>query len=150
MPKNNAKKVIDKSQISQPTQFTHLQHIGALDNEEIQVNLCNEDESTRLMREILVTLNMSNMPINKKTRAVVTNFIKDHGGIDQFKEDLKNHKPPPPPQISVTQQSYQPVSHPQPTRETGRPPSLPQPTRRPPPPPPSGSKSNREVHAYIF
>jgi hypothetical protein len=114
--KKNAKK-IDKSQISCPTGFRVVQHVGlsgssgASDNnssstlQKFEISLSNQDETSKMMRDILATLNV---PINKRTQEFVDMYIQSHGGIDKFKEELKYQKPTQQqPQQNMQQQQQQ-------------------------------------------
>lgn len=126
------KKKIDKSQISGPTGFKVVQHVGlSTNNSNFEIQLSNQDENSKKMREILAKLNM---PINKRTIAIADDYIKANGGMERFDEELKKRAPvapiaspvtpviqhhqapppPPPPQqqpISSTPNQYRPGSN---------------------------------------
>lgn len=79
------KKIINKSDISGPTGFTRLQHIG-FDQNSFHFNLSNQDEQSKRIRDILDTMNL---PINKKTEKIVNNLIESIGGFEKFENEIK-------------------------------------------------------------
>jgi hypothetical protein len=97
--KKTKTKNVDKAQISGPTQFVHVGHVG-LTNNNFEVNLSNEDDSSKKMKELLSLLNVP-VKNNKKTEIFVENFIREHGGNDRFNQEIQRHTtlPPPPPPL---------------------------------------------------
>lgn len=84
--KSKKNKKIDKSQISNPTGFRVVQHVGLSTNNNFEISLSSEDNTSKKMEEILQSINC---PVNKKTTKFVNNYIKTHGGIEKFDEELK-------------------------------------------------------------
>ena len=129
-------KKFDKSQISGPTNFRLVQHVG-FSNNNFEINLPGQDLSSVKMREILEELNLPNLKINKKTEEFIGDYIKTHGGFDRFNEELKKEKiAPEPPRAPVAppivrQNTFQ--IQPSIQRPHNPPPSV------PPPPPPTSS-----------
>ena len=153
------KKKFDKTQIGAPTNFRVVQHVGLTNNDYV-IELTAKDETLK-MREILSAINM-NGPMNKKTQEFVTAYIKDHGGIERFDEELKKQKAPAPPPVPSSPASMNqnnrsnapfyhtrpaPIQHPssRPSNAPSVPPPPPPPlppmpanlTPTPPPPPPA-------------
>ena len=65
-----------------------------------------DDELSQEMRKLLSDFKL---PVNKKTTEFVTQFINDHGGVEEFKKEIQNKSqkhaqaPQPPPRLP---QSY--------------------------------------------
>jgi hypothetical protein len=84
------KKVIDKSQISCPTQFRVVQHVGlSSTTNNFDIKLSDQDELSHKMRDIL---NEWNIPMTKKTQAFLDNYIMNNGGIDKLNEELQGQQ----------------------------------------------------------
>ena len=116
----------DKSQISTPTGFHHVQHVGltaedtSLRRNKFDINLAGlEDESTAQMVEILKTLNL---PVTRRAKQIVDQFINENGGYERFSEELKHQKPAAPPVTpKATQENFHSTSSP-PNRKAPQPP----------------------------
>lgn len=135
---NKKNKKIDKSQISNPTGFRIVQHVGLSSaSNNFEISLSSEDNTSKKMQEILESLNC---PVNNKTTKFVNNYIKSHGGIEVFDQELKKQNK----QVS----SKDPPLHPsQPPKTMNQAPARPPPglpinrtanmaSATPPPPPP--------------
>lgn len=135
--KNKKNKKIDKSQISNPTGFRVVQHVGLSSGNNFEINLSAEDSTSQRMKEILASVNLQ---VNKKTLQFVDNYIKTHGGFEAFDQELKKQKNPapmqPPPTQAVQQQPRIPNQAPPPPRPPPGQPSRAPNTATPPPPPP--------------
>lgn len=125
---NSEKNELNKLDISQPTDYRHLQHIGINSkSKNYDFSLMDEDKTSQ---EIFKFFQDSNFPCNKNDIKFAQDFIEKNGGLDEFKKHLsvqherppEIHPPPPPPLPS-------PLSIPlHISNKTSKPP--------PPPPPP--------------
>jgi len=88
-------KKFDKTQIGAPTNFRVVQHVG-LTNNDYEINVTAKDMTLK-MRDILSVINISGLPMSKKTEDFVSQYIATHGGIERFDEELKKQKAPAPP-----------------------------------------------------
>ena len=134
--KNKKNKKIDKSQISNPTGFRVVQHVGLSSGNNFEFNLSAEDSTSQKMKEILASVNLE---ANAKNMKFVGNYIKTHGGFEVFDQELKKQK-----NLAPTAQPPQVVQQPQRVHNQAPPPPRPPPgqpsrapnTATPPPPPP--------------
>ncbi|CAF0704550.1 unnamed protein product [Brachionus calyciflorus] len=133
--KNKKNKKIDKSQISGPTGFRVVTHVGLSNvgnNFEFKSS-SSEDSTSQQMKEILASLNL---PVNKKTTQFVNNYIQAHGGMELFDQELKKQKNHAP---TVQPPAY-PSQPPQPPRVQNQPPP-------PRPPPGQPNRTNNTINA---
>ncbi|XP_035209353.1 neural Wiskott-Aldrich syndrome protein-like, partial [Stegodyphus dumicola] len=114
------KKKLTKEDISNPTNFTHVQHVGW--HPETGFSLESVDKE---LKDFFSLAGVSDKDLNdSETRNFIYDFINNHGGVEQAKrETVQKSAPPPVPTRDVLQ--------------TPRPHRVP-PTRSaaPPPPPP--------------
>lgn len=107
---NSKKKKIDKADISNPTGFRVVQHIG-LDNNKFEFNLNKKDETSEQMKKILGELGLQKM--TKKQQEFAFDFINKHGGIEELNRELERttqkaqaplpqtyKQPAPPPRVN--------------------------------------------------
>ena len=110
--KTNKKKAsIDKTQITGPTNFHHVGHVGIGENnfnvkllvflkiesfqknfnnrrqkQLFKVNFTDEDENSKKIRELISSLDVPNVKMNKKTEKFVKDFFKEKIGAENFEE----------------------------------------------------------------
>ncbi|XP_072181532.1 actin nucleation-promoting factor WASL-like [Diadema setosum] len=124
------KKKLTKADISLPSDFKHVSHVGWDPEKGFNV-----DEMDPQVKGWFNTIGVSDDQLkDQNTAQFIRNFIDQHGGLDALKEDAerlttRDTVPPPPP---PSRGGAPPP--PPPSRSTGPP----LPSRPPAPPPPSG------------
>lgn len=143
------KKKIDKSEISGPTGFRVVQHVGLSDNK-YDINLATQDDPTaKKMREMLSEI-MPGIKMTKKTEQFINNFIADHGGYQTLDQELRqiNDKKSQAPRANMHPAPPQPPSF---QSSNPMPPSHVALNAPPPPPPPPPSQTQyppQQQHQY--
>ncbi|KAK3608351.1 hypothetical protein CHS0354_030806 [Potamilus streckersoni] len=126
--KDKKKKKLTKEDISGPTAFRHVSHVGwdpnkgALDMDKVDPDMKNLFESIGIHNDL-----------DEETVDFIYDFVEKHGGMDAVKKDLENRTTPMLPSMA-------PPPVPPTSRHTSKPPPAP-PSRTnaagPPPPPPN-------------
>lgn len=83
-------KKIDFSEISYPTNLRIIKHIGINKPEKINVEKKLIEYERNTVCEIIKSLNLRNVPINKKTIEFAEKFMKENGGIERYKQEVIN------------------------------------------------------------
>ena len=139
--KKDKKKKLTKEDISTPTAFRHVSHVGWDPTKGFDMNNLDTD-----MKTLFEQVGINNATdIDKETVDFIYDFVEQHGGIQKIKEEMKqkpasatphhNLPPQPPPPRNA-------VPPPPPTRGPATPqrvaaPPTPSRTTMPPPPTPS-------------
>ncbi|XP_071155189.1 actin nucleation-promoting factor WASL-like isoform X11 [Mytilus edulis] len=159
--KKDKKKKLTKEDISTPTAFRHVSHVGwdptkGFDRcksvvKKFMNNLDNDMKSLFQQVGISDTTDM-----DKETVDFIYDFVEQHGGIEKIREEIKKKPPPPPSSHSKSprgemspgqKKSSNSPAHPPPPRSSGPPPPPPARTAGPPPPqrggpPPPPNRTN--------
>ncbi|CAG2186035.1 WASL [Mytilus edulis] len=134
--KKDKKKKLTKEDISTPTAFRHVSHVGWDPTKGFDMNNLDND-----MKSLFQQVGISDTTdMDKETVDFIYDFVEQHGGIEKIREEIKK-KPPPPPS------SHNSPAHPPPPRSSGPPPPPPARTAGPPPPqrggpPPPPNRTN--------
>jgi hypothetical protein len=98
---SSKKNELNKIEIGKPTDYRHLQHIGINSkSKNYDLTLNEKDESSQA---IMRFFQESNLQCSKKDFEFAQDFIKQKGGIDEFKKQMTIKRvasslmPPPPP-----------------------------------------------------
>ncbi|CAC5417264.1 WASL [Mytilus coruscus] len=133
--KKDKKKKLTKEDISTPTAFRHVSHVGWDPTKGFDMNNLDND-----MKSLFQQVGISDTTdMDKETVDFIYDFVEQHGGIEKIREEIKK-KPPPPPS------SHSAPIQPPPPRSGGPPPPPPARTGPPPPqrggPPPPPNRTN--------
>ncbi|VDH90391.1 Wiskott-Aldrich syndrome protein [Mytilus galloprovincialis] len=149
--KKDKKKKLTKEDISTPTAFRHVSHVGWDPTKGFDMNNLDND-----MKSLFQQVGISDTTdMDKETVDFIYDFVEQHGGIEKIREEIKKKPPPPPSSHSKSprgemspgqkKSSNSPV-HPPPPRSSGPPPPPPARTGPPPPqrggPPPPPNRTN--------
>ncbi|XP_052065963.1 actin nucleation-promoting factor WASL-like isoform X4 [Mytilus californianus] len=130
--KKDKKKKLTKEDISTPTAFRHVSHVGWDPTKGFDMNNLDND-----MKSLFQQVGISDTTdMDKETVDFIYDFVEQHGGIEKIREEIKKKPPPPPSSHSAPIQPPPPRSGgppPPPPARTGPPP----PQRGGPPPPPN-------------
>lgn len=80
-----------KNQISQPTNFRHLQNVGLDRNSNYEINLISESERKKV-REIVSALDIKGIPIDENTEQIALKFIQKNGGTKRFEDEIRRQR----------------------------------------------------------
>ncbi|XP_055313084.1 actin nucleation-promoting factor WASL-like isoform X2 [Sitodiplosis mosellana] len=131
--KKRPNRKLTKADISQPTNFKHLAHVGWNDSKHFELN--NEDVNN--LDTFLKKAGVSEQQLNDRdTRAYIYDFIQSHNVLDSVKLETQQSPPPVPTRNNPTQRIAPP---PPPSANVSKPPAqLPKQSRTGPPgrPPP--------------
>ncbi|XP_052779380.1 actin nucleation-promoting factor WASL-like [Mya arenaria] len=141
--KDKGKKKLTKEDISTPTDFRHVSHVGWDPNTGLDMQKLDPE-----MKSLFEQIGLEQSNVDEETIDFIYDFVEKHGGLDAVKQDLAARKPPPapptgaPPPPPTANWAPAPPPHggshppPPPTRTHGAPPpTLPQRNAAPPPPP---------------
>ncbi|XP_069142757.1 actin nucleation-promoting factor WASL-like [Argopecten irradians] len=139
------KKKLTKEDISTPTDFRHVSHVGWDPNKGFDMNNLDPD-----MKGLFESVGIDeNEVVDKETVDFIYDFVEQHGGIDAVKAEMASRPPPAAPAAAP------PAVPPQRTANRAPPPpSRPGPTgppppsrahQAPPPPPPNRGPRNLGV-----
>ncbi|XP_052065955.1 actin nucleation-promoting factor WASL-like isoform X3 [Mytilus californianus] len=139
--KKDKKKKLTKEDISTPTAFRHVSHVGWDPTKGFDMNNLDND-----MKSLFQQVGISDTTdMDKETVDFIYDFVEQHGGIEKIREEIKKKPPPPPSSHSKSpreemspgqrKSSSAPIQPP-PPRSGGPPP--PPPARTGPPPPQRG------------
>ncbi|XP_031640580.1 neural Wiskott-Aldrich syndrome protein [Contarinia nasturtii] len=131
--KKRPNRKLTKADISQPTNFKHLAHVGWNDSKRFELN----SEEVNSLDTFLKKAGVSEQQLNDRdTRAYIYDFIQSHNVLDSVKSEKQQHTPPPVPTRNNPTQRIAPP--PPPSANITKPPAqLPKQSRvgpgRPPP-----------------
>lgn len=132
------RKKINKSDISAPSNFQHLAHVGWDPN----TGAFDSSNIDSAWKKLLDTVGVSDAELkDEQTAKFIYDFVEKHGGIEKANQQLEAEKqraPPPLPSHGGGRRSGQ-APPPPPPHSRGAPP--PPPSRTAPPPPPSHGHS---------
>ncbi|XP_071155117.1 actin nucleation-promoting factor WASL-like isoform X3 [Mytilus edulis] len=90
--KKDKKKKLTKEDISTPTAFRHVSHVGWDPTKGFDMNNLDND-----MKSLFQQVGISDTTdMDKETVDFIYDFVEQHGGIEKIREEIKK-KPPPPP-----------------------------------------------------
>ncbi|XP_063442766.1 actin nucleation-promoting factor WASL-like isoform X6 [Mytilus trossulus] len=158
--KKDKKKKLTKEDISTPTAFRHVSHVGwdptkGFDRSAVQSFMNNLDNDMKSLFQQVGISDTTDM--DKETVDFIYDFVEQHGGIEKIREEIKKKPPPPPSSHSPSPReekssggqirSSNSPAHPPPPRSSGLPPPPPARTGPPPPqrggpPPPPPNRTN--------
>lgn len=141
------KKKITKDDISTPTNFRHVGHVGWDPDKGFDMNNLDPD-----MRKLFDSLGINETSeVDKETVDFIYDFVEQHGGIEQVKREMESRPPPPPPSgmpPPPPPQTAKSGGHSRPTPTTNRGPVPPPPPSRSNVPPPTPNRTpNRSMGA---
>ncbi|XP_078597603.1 LOW QUALITY PROTEIN: actin nucleation-promoting factor WAS-like [Branchiostoma floridae x Branchiostoma japonicum] len=127
--KKDKKKKLTKADISTPTNFQHISHVGWDPNTGFDMTSMDPDlkslfEQAGISQDLLK---------DKETSKFIYDFIEKQGGLEAVKKEFKSQSGPPPPPPPSRGGAPPP---PPPSRGSGGPPPLPSRNAAVPPPPP--------------
>ncbi|XP_045164537.2 actin nucleation-promoting factor WASL-like isoform X2 [Mercenaria mercenaria] len=134
--KGKGKKKLTKADISTPTDFRHVGHVGWDPTSGLQMDKL-DPEMKALFEEIGID---EQSHVDEETVNFIYDFVDKHGGLNAVREDLARRKPPPVPPPPTDRSHVPPVkshigkSSPLPSRPNFAAPKPP--SRDQPPPPP--------------
>lgn len=97
--KKKPNRKLTKADISQPTNFKHLAHVGWDDSKRFDLN--NEDVSS--LDSFLKKAGVSEQQLkDRETRAYIYDFIQSHNVLDSVKSEKQQQAPPPVPTRNVS------------------------------------------------
>lgn len=96
--KRPAGRKLTKADISQPTNFKHLAHVGWNDSKRFELN----SEEVNSLDTFLKKAGVSEQQLNDRdTRAYIYDFIQSHNVLDSVKSETQQQAPPPVPTRNV-------------------------------------------------
>lgn len=99
--KKRPNRKLTKADISQPTNFKHLAHVGWNDGKRLVGLELNSDDVSNL-DEFLEKAGVSEQQLNdRETRAYIYDFIQIHNVLDSVKSEKEQQEPPPVPTRNV-------------------------------------------------
>lgn len=143
------KKKLTKEDISNPTNFTHVQHVGWHPEKGFNVESVDEE-----LKAFFNKAGVSDNDLNDcDTRNFIYAFINSHGGVERAKQEIVQKGSPPPvpvrdapqtprPPRLPTSRSAAPPPPPPSVPPAAQPPSVPKHSIAPPPPPPPPAPSS--------
>lgn len=97
--KRPAGRKLTKADISQPTNFKHLAHVGWNDSKRFELN----SEEVNSLDTFLKKAGVSEQQLNDRdTRAYIYDFIQSHNVLDSVISEKQQQAPPPVPTRNVS------------------------------------------------
>lgn len=90
---------LTKADISQPTNFKHLAHVGWNDGKRFELNSEEENSLDSFLKKAGVSQQQLN---DRDTRAYIYDFIQSHNVLDSVKSEKHQQAPPPVPTRNVS------------------------------------------------
>lgn len=129
--KKGGKKKLTKEDISTPTDFRHVSHVGWDPNTGLDMKKL-DPEMKALFEQIGID---EQSQMDEETIDFIYDFVDKHGGLNAVREDLARRQPPAAPSYSGNVPPPPPSSR-APPPANNRPPPAPARTQAAPPPPP--------------
>lgn len=96
--KKRPNRKLTKADISQPTNFKHLAHVGWNDGKRFELNT----DEVNSLDSILKRAGVSEQDLNdRETRAYIYDFIQSYNDLDSVKSETEQQVPPPVPTRNV-------------------------------------------------
>lgn len=96
--KKRPNRKLTKADISQPTNFKHLAHVGWNDGKRFELNT----DEVNTLDSFLKKAGVSEQQLNdRETRAYIYDFIQSHNVLDSVKSETEQQVPPPVPTRNV-------------------------------------------------
>lgn len=97
--KKRSNRKLTKADISMPTNFKHVVHVGWSAQKGYDLN----NEEVNNLQSFLQKAGVSEQQLNdRETRAYIYDFIQSNNVLDSVKSEIEQHSPPPVPSRAVS------------------------------------------------